>query len=88
LRAAALGGGVKGLSFAGTPEGFAAQLAKLSPLCDGFDIAPAVLPDELGLLVDGVVPRLRAMSLRPVAYLGRTLREHLQIGRPRSQFAA
>lgn len=88
VRAAALGPGLKGLSFAGTPEGFAARLAELSPLCDGFDIAPAVLPAELDLLVEGTVPRLRALGLRPATYRGRTLREHLQLERPRSQFAA
>ena len=71
-----------------TLEAFAARLAELSPLCDGFDIAPAVLPAELELLVDGVVPRLRALGLRPASYQGRTLREHLRLARPRSQFAA
>jgi N-acetyl-S-(2-succino)cysteine monooxygenase len=88
VRAAALSGGLKGLSFVGTPDGFAAHLAELTPLCDGFDVAPAVLPDELELLVDGVVPRLRALGLRPATYRGQTLREHLQLTRPRSQFAA
>ena len=88
VRAAALGSGVNGLCFVGTPEAFAARLAELSPLCDGFDIAPAVLPAELELLVDGVVPRLRALGLRPASYQGRTLREHLRLARPRSQFAA
>jgi alkanesulfonate monooxygenase SsuD/methylene tetrahydromethanopterin reductase-like flavin-dependent oxidoreductase (luciferase family) len=88
VRAAALGRGLNGLSFVGTPEGFAAHLARLSPLCDGFDVAPAVLPDKLALLADNVVPRLRAMGLRPAGYQGQTLREHLQLSRPRSQFAA
>jgi alkanesulfonate monooxygenase SsuD/methylene tetrahydromethanopterin reductase-like flavin-dependent oxidoreductase (luciferase family) len=88
VRAAALGGNLTGLSYVGTPEGFAAHLAELSPLCDGFDVAPAVLPDELELLVDGVIPRLRALGLRPATYRGQTLREHLQLRRPRSQFAA
>jgi alkanesulfonate monooxygenase SsuD/methylene tetrahydromethanopterin reductase-like flavin-dependent oxidoreductase (luciferase family) len=88
VRAAALGSGLNGLCFVGTPEAFAAHLAKLSPLCDGFDIAPAVLPAELELLVEGVVPHLRALGLRPASYQGRTLREHLKLARPRSQFAA
>jgi N-acetyl-S-(2-succino)cysteine monooxygenase len=87
-RAAALDGTIAGLSFVGTPDGFATRLAELSPMCDGFDIAPAVLPIDLDLLVDGVVPRLRALGLRPTTYEGRTLREHLHLPRPRSQFAA
>jgi alkanesulfonate monooxygenase SsuD/methylene tetrahydromethanopterin reductase-like flavin-dependent oxidoreductase (luciferase family) len=87
-RAAALGELPAGLSFVGTPEGFAARLAELAPLCDGFDIAPAVLPLDLELVVDHVVPRLRALGLRPAAYQGVTLREHLRLARPRSQFAA
>lgn len=88
-RVAALGESTAaGLSFVGTPEGFAARLAELSPLCDGFDIAPAVLPLDLDLFVDEVVPRLRALGLRPASYEGLTLREHLRLPRPRSQFAA
>jgi len=87
-RAAALGGGLDCLSFTGTAEGFAARLAELSPLCDGFDIAPAVLPTDLEQLVDKVVPLLRERGLRPAGYDGRTLREHMQLPRPRSQFAA
>lgn len=87
-RAAVLDGTMPGLSFVGTPEGLAMRLAELSPLCDGFDIAPAVLPLDLDLFVDEVVPRLRARGLRPATYEGRTLREHLHLPRPRSQFAA
>ena len=87
-RVAALGGASADLSFVGTPEGLTARLAELSPLCDGFDIAPAVLPIDLDLFVDDVVPRLRALGLRPAGYEGRTLREHLHLPRPRSQFAA
>jgi alkanesulfonate monooxygenase SsuD/methylene tetrahydromethanopterin reductase-like flavin-dependent oxidoreductase (luciferase family) len=87
-RAAALDGTIAGLFYVGTPEGFAARLAELAPLCDGFDIAPAVLPTDLDLLVDGTVPRLRALGLRPAIYEGETLREHLSLPRPRSQFAA
>lgn len=87
-RAAALEGTIPGLSFVGTPEGLVARLAELSPLCDGFDIAPAVLPLDLDLFVDEVVPHLRTLGLRPPAYEGLTLRDHLHLPRPRSQFAA
>ena len=84
----ALGGGLEGLSFVGTPDGLVSRLAELSTLCDGVDLWPAVLPTDLDLLVDQVVPRLQAKGLRPAAYRGRTLREHLGLSRPRSQFAA
>jgi alkanesulfonate monooxygenase SsuD/methylene tetrahydromethanopterin reductase-like flavin-dependent oxidoreductase (luciferase family) len=76
------------LPFSGRPETSAAQLAELSTLCDGVDIAPAALPADLELFVDKVVPLLRARGLRPTAYEGKTLREHLGLARPRSQFAA
>jgi alkanesulfonate monooxygenase SsuD/methylene tetrahydromethanopterin reductase-like flavin-dependent oxidoreductase (luciferase family) len=76
------------MPFAGKPEAFVARLAELSPLCDGFDIVPTMLPTDLDLFVDEVVPLLRARGLRPAAYEGKTLREHLHLSRPRSQFAA
>ena len=88
VRTAELGGPLGGLSFTGTPDGLAAYLIELSALCDGVDIAPAVVPTDLELLVDEVVPRLRNRGQRPAAYEGRTLREHLHLSRPRSQFAA
>lgn len=76
------------MPFAGAPDVFAARLAELSPLCDGFDIVPTVLPTDLELFVDKVVPLLRTRGLRPAGYEGKTLREHLGLVRPRSQFAA
>jgi alkanesulfonate monooxygenase SsuD/methylene tetrahydromethanopterin reductase-like flavin-dependent oxidoreductase (luciferase family) len=87
-RSEELGGPLEGLSFAGTPDGLVARLAELSKLCDGVDLWPAVLPTDLDLLVDQVVPKLQAAGLRPATYQGRTLRENLHLSRPRSQFAA
>jgi alkanesulfonate monooxygenase SsuD/methylene tetrahydromethanopterin reductase-like flavin-dependent oxidoreductase (luciferase family) len=87
-RTTELGGPLAGLSFTGTPDGLVAYLIELSALCDGVDIAPAVVPTDLELLVDEVVPILRSRGLRPTVYEGRTLREHLHLPRPRSQFAA
>jgi alkanesulfonate monooxygenase SsuD/methylene tetrahydromethanopterin reductase-like flavin-dependent oxidoreductase (luciferase family) len=72
------------MSFAGASDEFAARLAELSPLCDGFDIVPT----DLDLFVNEVVPLLHKRGLRPAGYQGRTLREHLGLARPRSQFAA
>ncbi|HSH99284.1 MAG TPA: LLM class flavin-dependent oxidoreductase [Reyranella sp.] len=76
--------------FVGTPEQLAAQLADwyAAGACDGFDILPAVVPLDLDLLVRSVVPLLRARGLRPAGYAGHTLREHLQLTRPISRFAA
>jgi alkanesulfonate monooxygenase SsuD/methylene tetrahydromethanopterin reductase-like flavin-dependent oxidoreductase (luciferase family) len=76
--------------FVGTPEQLAAHVAgwQAAGACDGFDILPAVLPFDLDLLVQAVVPLLRARGLRPAGYAGRTLREHLRLTRPLSRFAA
>lgn len=72
------------LVFDGKPQTFAAQLAELAPLCDGVDVVAA----DLDAFVDEVVPVLRSRGLRPATYAGKTLREHLGLARPRSQFAA
>jgi alkanesulfonate monooxygenase SsuD/methylene tetrahydromethanopterin reductase-like flavin-dependent oxidoreductase (luciferase family) len=72
------------LPFAGKPETFTAQLAELSPLCDGVDVVTA----DIDAFVGEAIPLLRARGLRPAGYAGETLREHLGLARPRSQFAA
>ena len=78
------------LRLVGTPEQLAAHLAtwQTERACDGFDILPAVTAPDLDLLASAVVPLLRARGLRPAGYTGRTLREHLEIARPLSRFAA
>jgi len=77
-------------SLVGTPEQLAEHVAawQTAGACDGFDILPAVTAPDLDLLANAVVPLLRARGLRPAGYAGRTLREHLQIARPLSRFAA
>jgi alkanesulfonate monooxygenase SsuD/methylene tetrahydromethanopterin reductase-like flavin-dependent oxidoreductase (luciferase family) len=76
--------------FVGTPAQLVPHLAdwQAAGACDGFDILPAVMPIDLELLVTGAVPLLQADGLRPSGYAGRTLREHLQLTRPVSRFAA
>jgi alkanesulfonate monooxygenase SsuD/methylene tetrahydromethanopterin reductase-like flavin-dependent oxidoreductase (luciferase family) len=74
----------------GTPEQFADWLAQWhgAGACDGFDILPAVLPVDLDLLVEAVVPQLRRRGLRPAGYEHPTLRGHLGLRRAPSRYAA
>ncbi len=74
----------------GTPE----QIADLmedwfrSAACDGFNIMPPLLPGGMAEFVDQVVPVLQRRGLFREEYAGSTLREHLGLKRPASQFAA
>ena len=76
--------------FVGTPEQFAAHLAEwhAAGACDGFDVLPAVLSIDLGVLVDAVVPLLRQRGLVRLGYDSTTLRGHLGLQRAESRFAA
>ncbi len=76
--------------FVGTPAQFAAHLAEwhAAGACDGFDVLPAVLPIDLGLLVDAVVPLLRQRGLVRMSYESTMLRGHLGLRRAQSRFAA
>jgi hypothetical protein len=47
----------------------------------------AVLPHDLDLLVDAVLPLLQRHGAFRSEYAGNTLREHLGLSRPRSQYA-
>jgi alkanesulfonate monooxygenase SsuD/methylene tetrahydromethanopterin reductase-like flavin-dependent oxidoreductase (luciferase family) len=75
--------------FVGTPEQFADLLVTWCKdrVCDGFNLLPAVLPDDLDLLVNSVVPLLQRRGVFRSEYTGKTLREHLGLARPRSQYA-
>lgn len=75
--------------FVGTAEGLADHLVGLqkATCCDGFNILPAVLPDDAVILGAAVMPLLRARGCRPAQLAGRTLREHLGLPRPLSVFA-
>ena len=74
----------------GTPEQFADWLVQwhLAGACDGFDVLPAVVPLDLDLLVEAVVPQLRQRGVRPAGYTQPTLRGHLGLARAPSRFAA
>ncbi|HEX3404864.1 MAG TPA: LLM class flavin-dependent oxidoreductase [Acetobacteraceae bacterium] len=75
--------------FVGTPGQFAALMVTLHEqhICDGFNLLPAVLPHDLDLLVDAVLPLLQRHGAFRSEYAGNTLREHLGLSRPRSQYA-
>lgn len=75
--------------FVGTPQ----QLADFmqhwftAEAADGFHLLPAILPEGLTELTNRLVPELQARGLFRQAYRGRTLRDHLELPRPRSQYA-
>lgn len=73
-----------GLDYTGTPEGMADLIAEWfdAGACDGFTLMPNILPSELELFVDHVVPLLQARGVARREYWGRTLRDHLGLPRP------
>ena len=77
-----------GLRFVGTPEGLVELFARWQQerACDGFNLLPAVLPDDLDLLVEAVVPLAQRRGLFRTDYAGTTLREHFGLKRPPSQY--
>ena len=77
-----------GLTFAGTPSAMAdlMQAWKASGACDGFNLLPARLPDDLEAVVDALVPELRRRGLSPIG-AGATLRQRLGLAEPVSRHA-
>ncbi|ALE72877.1 FMNH2-utilizing monooxygenase [Pseudonocardia sp. EC080610-09] len=55
---------------------------------DGYRLRPAVLPDDLDAIVDGLVPELQRRGAFRTAYAERTLRERFGLPRPASRYAA
>ncbi len=74
--------------FVGTPAALVELFAKWSGAgaCDGFNLLPAVLPHDVNLLVDAVIPLARAQGLFRAEYTGATLRDHFELPRPASQY--
>jgi alkanesulfonate monooxygenase len=56
--------------------------------CDGFNIMPQTLPQELNAFVDQVIPELQRRGLFRTRYEGTTLRENLGLPRPANRFSA
>jgi alkanesulfonate monooxygenase SsuD/methylene tetrahydromethanopterin reductase-like flavin-dependent oxidoreductase (luciferase family) len=75
--------------FVGTPtqlvDFFA--LCQEQRACDGFNLLPAVLPDDVDWIIDAIIPLARSRGMVRSEYSGTTLREHLGLARPRSQYA-
>ncbi|MNK23254.1 Nitrilotriacetate monooxygenase component A [compost metagenome] len=72
----------------GTPEQIADTLEEWfkSGAADGFNIMPDMFPSGAEIFVDEVVPILRRRGIFRTEYSGTTLRHHLGLSRPRSQY--
>ena len=66
--------------YVGTPAGLVELFARWSAegACDGFNLLPAVLPDDVDLLTDAAIPLAQERGLVRRSYGGTTLREHLR----------
>jgi alkanesulfonate monooxygenase SsuD/methylene tetrahydromethanopterin reductase-like flavin-dependent oxidoreductase (luciferase family) len=73
-----------GFRFVGTAAGMADLMAGwfAAGACDGFNLLPAVMPRDLALLCEQVLPLLRARGLFRSEYDADTLRGHLRLPRP------
>ena len=71
-------------AFVGTPEQLADHMQHWfeSGVCDGFNLMPPVLPGEVEVLVEELVPLLQRRGLFRTDYSGTTLREHLGLAKP------
>lgn len=74
----------------GSPEQVADTMTEwfLNGAADGFNIMPDMFPSGCEIFVDEVVPILRRRGLFRTDYSGPTLRDHLGLPYPESQYAA
>jgi alkanesulfonate monooxygenase SsuD/methylene tetrahydromethanopterin reductase-like flavin-dependent oxidoreductase (luciferase family) len=75
--------------FVGTPAGLVSHMSEWvdAGACDGFNLAFPVLSEDVSVLVQDVVPKLKQAGLFRAEYPGSTMREHLGLRRPTSQFS-
>jgi N-acetyl-S-(2-succino)cysteine monooxygenase len=75
-----------GLDFTGTPEDMAQLMTDWwdAGAADGFTIMPNILPGQLAVFVDHVVPILQKRGIARTEYAGTTLRDHVGLPRPPS----
>lgn len=85
-----LGGGRGHRTFAGTPEQVADTIEEwfTAGAADGFNVMAPVLPRDLALFVEHVIPILQKRGLFRLDYAGTTLREHYGLARPENRFHA
>ena len=65
----------------GTPEQVAEKIETIwrETGCHGFNVTPHVMPTSITAFVDQVVPILQKRGVYPTEYLGKTLREKLEL---------
>ncbi len=73
----------------GTPAQIADQMQEWfeAGAADGFNVMPPWLPGGIDVFIEEVVPILRRRGLFRTEYTGSTLRDHLGLERPASQYA-
>jgi alkanesulfonate monooxygenase SsuD/methylene tetrahydromethanopterin reductase-like flavin-dependent oxidoreductase (luciferase family) len=78
-----------GLRFVGTAAGLAALMAEwfAAGACDGFNLLPAVMGQDLVAFTAEAMPLLKARGLYRENYAGTTLRDHLGLARPPGRIA-
>lgn len=71
-------------TLAGTPERIADTMQTWfeQGAADGFNLMPPVLPTQLEIFIDQVLPILQRRGLFRTAYDGETLRDHYNLPRP------
>lgn len=80
--------GADQLTFGGEPGALADLMEAWTAAgaCDGFNLLPAVFPDDLTTIVDAVVPDLRRRGLAVARPPGVTLRRRLGLAEPASRW--
>ena len=83
-----VGGSFSSLEITGTAQTIADTMEQwfVEGACDGFNIMFPFLPEGLDDFVDKVVPELQKRGLFRREYEGQTLRENLDLPRPKNQF--
>ncbi len=77
------------LTLRGTPVEIADTMAQWfhAHACDGFIMQPSTMPGNLDEIAETLVPELQNRGLIRVGYEGATLRDHMELKRPRSRWA-
>ncbi|HVY17955.1 MAG TPA: LLM class flavin-dependent oxidoreductase [Rhodopila sp.] len=85
---AQIAGGYGGNAFTGTPQSIADEMEEWleTRAADGFNVMFPYVPGGLDEFVDRVVPELQRRGLFRTEYEGTTLRDHLDLPRPRNRF--